>query len=178
MATRLVKRITSTGTETVVKNHGPEGSEPEERRHGVRGARGRGSGEAIKAVLTAMRDAGHEVPMVRYDDDLSLWDAASAQFGSFDAVGEALDALPEREEGHALRASEVPASLFPTDASRSAARQDLLDTTCEWCGTAASVKLHGKAGEAGRGACTRHERAVGDALRGQDPTVSREPIRR
>jgi hypothetical protein len=178
---RITRRLTPEGVAAVVsKNHGPPGGEPAEDVHGDRGATGRGSAEALKAVLTAMRSAGMAVPVsgIRDGDDVSLWDAASQQYGSFDAVRDMLNGLPPRQQGQALRAGDVPRSAFPDAAKVAAARAELADTKCAWCGTAASVKLHGKAGEDGRGACRQHERAVGDALRGEDPTVSREPIRR
>ena len=178
---RLTKRLTTDGVSAVVsKNHGPTGGEPAEDVHGDRGATGRGSAEALKAVLTAMRSAGMAVPVsgIRDGDDVSLWDAASQQYGSFDAVRDMLNGLPPRQQGQALRAGDVPASAFPNAAKVAAAREKLAATTCSWCKVPATVKLHGKAGEDGRGACRQHERAVGDALRGEDPTVSREPIRR
>lgn len=126
---RLTKRMTAGGRVYVAvsKNHGAPGGEPAEDVHGERGMIGVGSQAAILSLLSANfeRRGGADPARVRQGDDLDAWEAAKQQYGSYEAVRAALDALPPRHEGEALRAADVPDGVLPDPAKALAERQRL-----------------------------------------------------
>lgn len=128
MAGRLHKRITMDGVTVVAKNHGPPGGEPAEDVHGDRSGIGYGSKAALLSILTAARDGGAQVmspDRLRDQPDSVVWDEAAKLYGSFQAVRAALDRLPQRRGGEALRAADVPAAVLPTESDRARERARL-----------------------------------------------------